>query len=312
MERKSEDAARDREQLPDEIYEQIVDTDDRITVGSLANQVALEAEFVGKQLRSLVETGLFTIRSEGDDVADWEIDASNVTVQKEANSWLLKDENTSIVTRAGTATEALAQLTDHRVRYENGQPVGAQIVGINEAVISPEAAKNVDEIRTSYVEPSNKYLYAYLEEDGVMELTRPADLCREQRVLGFSIAGQFTREEFDNTREVPIDDLIAETPVSEAHFPLSMYKLMAVHPDHQEEGVGKALSAHGMDELAQHPPVVVMLWVRENEGNQKLAEEWGFEHLARFDTSPSTWECPECGFGTACTCGSVFYGRGFE
>lgn len=264
-------------------------------------------------LSELAEEGEVKRLPGGDGPTRWRTETTMVRLTGEANSYRVKDDVTGIVSRDGSRADALRRLADRIEQYESDRTAGAQIVGISETELSPDYAPTVTELTSKYVEPDDRHLYVYIADEGVRELTDPTHLNREYEIHGFSVTGQFDRESFADAIPISLDELLAETPIQESHFPLGMYKLIAVHPSHQQEGVGAAMATHAMAYLAEQPPVVSMMWKRENDGNLKLADDYGARRLAEFEeTSPSKWQCPECGFDTACSCSSVFLGWGFE
>lgn len=290
----------------------VVAADGPVTTTTISDELSVPPETVRDRLGTLARDGRIG-RARVDGVAKWTTAEQNVRMWAEDTSYRLQDAETDIVTRAESRSEGLRHLADRVEEYESGRVVGAQIVGISETTLSPDFAPTIDELATNYIEPDDRHLYAYVAGDGVCELTTPAQLNREWDVHGFAVTGQYDREAFADHVAVDLDDFLARTPISESDFPIGVYKIMAVHPDHQGEKVGAALATHGMAYLAEHPPVVTLLWERENDGNRKLAKDYGFERLARFqETSPSKWSCPECGFGTACSCTSSIWGWGFE
>lgn len=284
-----------------------------VTAEEISAALAATPEETAAVLSDLADEGEVARLPDSDGTVQWRTETTSVRLTHESNSYRVQDVKTGLVTRAGDRPDTLRRLADRIEQYESGRTAGAQIVGISETTLSPDYAPTVSELATRYVEPDDKHLYVYVAGEGIRELETPAHLDREYVVRGFAITGQFDRAEFADAIPITVDELLACTPVDDSTFPLSMYKLMAVHPDHQGEGIGAALMTHGMAYLAEHPPVVTMIWERENEGNVKLAESYGAQRLVEFeDTSPSKWYCPECGFDTACTCTSAFYGWGFE
>ncbi|WP_336001172.1 GNAT family N-acetyltransferase [Halorientalis halophila] len=284
-----------------------------VSTEEISAMLAATSETIDAVLSELEADGDVTRLPGKDGDIQWRTETTTVRLTHEANSYHIQDDVTGVVTRAATRPESLRRLAERLEQYESGRTAGAQIVGISETELSPDYAPTVAELATRYVEPDDRHLYVYVEGEGVRELTDPTHLNREYTVLGFSVTGLFDRASFADALPVSLDELLARTPIREEHFPLGMYKLIAVHPEHQGQGIGAALATHAMAYLAEHPPVVSMMWKRENDGNLKLADDYGAEVLTEFEeTSPSKWQCPECGFDTACTCSSVFFGWGFE
>ncbi|MFB6083957.1 MAG: hypothetical protein ABEJ94_06920 [Halorientalis sp.] len=283
-----------------------------VTAAEISTPLAATPEETGEVLSELADEGEVARLPGPDGTVQWRTETATVRLTHEANSYRVQDDKTGLVTRAGDRPDALRRLADRIEQYESGRTAGAQIVGISETTLSPDYAPTIAELTERYVEPDDKHIYVYVAGEGIREIELAAHLDREYDIQGFAITGQFDREEFAEAVPVSVQEIIDRTRIEPADFPLGMYKLMAVHPDHQNEGIGAALSTHGMAYLANHPPVVTMLWERENDGNIKLAEDYGFERLATFEeTSPSKWRCPDCGFDTVCSCSSALYGWGF-
>ena len=199
--------------------------------------------------------------------------------------------------------------------------VATQLVALSGETTSP-AYIDGDDVFTEYVCADDRYLFVYREhgiEAGVVEVTDPAALDRtDWAVRAFALAGQYDREAYAEVVNVPVDLLVTATPLRETDFPLSVVKVLAVAPDYQSRGIGSELSAIVAAELFKHPPVVTMLWLRDNPANVKIAESYSEFILARFDDYfPADWECPDCGFDERCTCSVAMYGwfadgRGLE
>jgi GNAT superfamily N-acetyltransferase len=144
---------------------------------------------------------------------------------------------------------------------------------------------------------------------GVVELTEVGELGRtDWTVHGFAITGAFDPEGFDGQLSVPADRVLRETPLEEADFPLSFFKVIAVDPDERSRGIGTQLGARAVAPLFESPPVVVVAWIRENPANLRLVEQHGMTRIASFESYfPPDWECPECGFDADCTCDAEMY-----
>lgn len=299
--------------LEDVVRNVVIQSGQAVSARGVSQKLAAPREVIREHLESLTAAGELQETTAPDGTARWLQAGGSVELRAEANSYQITDTATGIVSRGGTRGQALHRMADRLEEYAEGDRLGAQIRGISESELSPSYAKSIEDLLESYVEPEDKHLYVYVEDGGVRELETAGDLNRDQTVLAYAVTGQFTYDEYDDSLQIPLVDLVSQTPLVEEHFPLSQVKVMAVHPDHHGRGIGSALTAHVMTELAENPPVVTMLWERENEANQKIAESLGAQRLATFDrTSPSRHQCPECGFDRECTCRSVFYGWGFE
>lgn len=251
------------------------------------------------------------IHLEGDLVA-WKRAGDRFAGRSDAGAYTITDERSGLVTRADSRSRALRRLADRIEQFERGDHVGAQVLGICESAISPAYLSGVEEILHTYVYPDNRHLYVYVQGEGVTEVTTAAQLSRDQRILGFTVTGRFDREEFSEVMLVSAETVIERTPITAADFPVGVFKVTAVHPDHQHEGIGTALGSHGLAYLAETPPVLTMLWGRDDGSNEGLAEKFDFDELARFENAtPLDGHCPECGFENECTCSSLLYGWGY-
>ncbi|WP_255197404.1 GNAT family N-acetyltransferase [Halorarius litoreus] len=192
------------------------------------------------------------------------------------------------------------------------QTVAAQLVALSGETTSPAYITDAG-VFTEYVAADDRYLFVYREhgiEAGVVEVTALEDLDRSDwAVRAFALAGQYDRDAYAEVVNVPVDLLVTATPLRETDFPLSVVKVLAVDPDYQSRGIGSELSAIVAAELFKHPPVVTMLWLRDNPANVKIAESYSEFILARFDDYfPDDWQCPDCGLENPCTCSVAMYG----
>jgi len=286
-----------------------------LTADAIAECVGASPSQVRERLEELAIEGSVARVPMGENATGWMSATSIVESRESTNSHVVTDRATGLVTRADTRGRAYRRLGDRIEQFEDGDHIGAQILGIAERVMSPTYVDSFDHLVESYVESGDKHLYVYVENDGVIEVETVTELSRSQRILGFALTGVYDREEFAEASMIPLDRLFDETRIEPHHFPLGVFKVTAVHPDHQQQGIGEALGSHGMAYLAQHPPVVTMLWDRsDNRGNVKLVEEYpGTEHLATFESAtPLKYRCPVCSFGTECECGTILYGWGFD
>lgn len=190
------------------------------------------------------------------------------------------------------------------------RPVLDQLLRISEEETSPGYLSRED--FHEYAEHSDRHLYVYDDADPeqVREITDADALAAtDARVLGFVLTGVYDREAYDEIVSVDVDEILARTPLTEADFPLSQFKVIAVDGAHTGEGVGSALTATGLAPLFENPPVTSMLWEREDTANIKLAERYANNRLVTFeDYFPPEWDCPDCGFGNECHCDVTMYG----
>lgn len=288
---------------------------DALRTETIADAVGTTSDRIGETLAELSADDDVVQTTLPDGSTGWAAATDTVEGFETASSYAVSDRTTGLVTRADNRPGAYRRLADRLEQFDRGDHVGAQVLGIAQRVMSPGYVESYEELLDGYVRPDDRHLYVYVADDGVREVETATELNRSQSVLGFSLTGVYDREEFDAESVVPLDRLLAETRLEPHHFPLGVFKLSAVHPDHQREGIGRALGTHGMAYLAQHPPVVTMLWDRsDNRGNVELTEEYpGAEHLATFDgATPLSDRCPVCGFDSECRCGTIVYGWGFD
>jgi len=283
------------------------------TTAAIAETLSLSRERAADVLAELAADGAVRRVDDGE-TTRWHETATPVRMHEWTNSYTVSDPETGIVSRAADRPGALRRLADRLDQYADGETIGAQVRGISEAVLSPAYAQGIGTVIREYVEPETKHLYVYVVGEGPREIDTQEELHRDHAIAGFAVTGRYTREEFDEAIQVPVERLLETTRIDDDNFPLSVFKLVAVHPDHQGQGVATSLMAESQAYLAAHPPVVAMLWERaDDDTNVSIAESHGAERLAEFeDTSPSKWKCPECGFGNRCTCKSAFYAWGLE
>jgi ribosomal protein S18 acetylase RimI-like enzyme len=166
---------------------------------------------------------------------------------------------------------------------------------------------------TEYATHEHRSLFVYYEhgaEGGVAEITDAETLARSDwTIRGFALTGQFTIEEYRDQLHVPLERLFEETTLTPEDFPLSVVKVLAVAPDQQARGIGTQLGAAAAAETFKAPPVVTMIWLRENPANVKMARHYSEFVLATFeDYFPDGWVCPDCGPTNDCTCSVALYG----
>lgn len=280
---------------------------------TVAERVGIDEPTAERRLAALADGDVLEkVDLEGEYVA-WERAGDTVRGRTDGNSYTIKDDETGLVTRGESRAVALRRLADRIEQYDEGDHVGAQILGISDAAISPAYVDGVDQIRTEFVEPDDVHLYAYVDGTGVVEIETPSQLHRSQTIHGIAVTAVLDRDRFEEVMYVDVETLAAETPVQPDHFPVGVFKVAAVEPDRQEEGIGTALTTHGMAHLAETPPVLSLLWDRDDESNERLAEKFDAEPLLTLeDALPFEWRCTVCGYGNECTCDCVLYGWGLE
>jgi len=85
-------------------------------------------------------------------------------------------------------------------------------------------------------------------------------MTREQTILGFTVTAVFDQASFSNVMVVSAERAMADSDLEPEHFPVGVFKATAVHPEHQQEGIGTSLASHGLAYLAETPPVLTVLW----------------------------------------------------
>ncbi|SDF31311.1 GNAT family N-acetyltransferase [Halorientalis regularis] len=285
-----------------------------VTAAEISTPLAATPEEIDEVLSELADEGEVARLPDPDGTVQWRTETATVQLTHEANSYRAQDSKTGLVTRAGDRPDALRRLADRIEQYERGDSVGAQIEGITDVVLSPEYIDGITELVEGYVEPAEKHLYVYVKDQGVREVDTRTYLDRDHEILGVALTGQYTAAEFDSVAPVSSADVRERTRIRDSHFPIGMFKLVVVHPEYHSNGIGSALATHGMAYLAENPPVVSMLWVRENNANMHLVDQYGATCLAEFENGIPTSEtkCPECGFDQTCECSVRLYGWGFE
>lgn len=288
------------------------------TGGTLATRTIADAmdrdgENVRELLGSMADRGELRREPDGGNDERWRYLFDPYVGRANGGSYTITDSRSGLVTRACSRPRALHRLADRIEQFEAGNHVGAQILGISESTVSPAYLTDREEILEEFVRPDHTHLYVYVQDDGVTEVETTEQLSRERRILGFTVTGRFDREAFDEVMLVSAETAVERTPLADEDFPVGVFKIAAVHPEHQREGIGTALTTHGMAYLAETPPILALLWGRDDDSNVALAEKLDFEKLATFDgVSPLERLCPQCGFENECTCGSVLYGWGFR
>lgn len=280
---------------------------------TVAERAGVDEATAEARLTSLAERGILRKVDLGGEYLAWERAGDTVRGRPDGNSYTVRDEETGLVTRGENRPVALRRLADRIDQYDAGHHVGAQILGISDAAISPAYMDGIEEIREEFVDPDDVHLYAYVDGTGVIEVESPSRLHRSQDVLGIAVTAVLDRDRFDEVMYVDVATLEAETPVEPDHFPVGVFKVAAVEPDRQEQGIGTALTTHGMAHLAETPPVLSLLWDRDDESNERLARKFDAEPLLTLeDALPFEWRCTVCGYGNECTCDCVLYGWGLD
>lgn len=301
-----------------ELADRILDAFDErnetaLSTRAVADAVDVDEETAADCLDRLADDGELTKVDLGSEYVGWERATETFVGHAQGGSYRISDPRTGLVTRASDRATALRSLADKIDLLEDGSHIGAQILGICETEIGPGYFDSVEELLESYVRPDDRHIYVYVADEGVTEIETASQLTREQTILGFTITAVFDREEFSEVMVVPAERAIEASALREDHFPVGVFKATAVHPEHQREGVGTALASHGLAYLAQTPPVLTVLWIREDEATTRLAHKFGGEELARFeDVDLSDRQCPQCGFDTDCTCTFALYSWGLD
>lgn len=187
--------------------------------------------------------------------------------------------------------------------------VGDQVLRIAGEEISPDYLTR--EELGEYADDPDRHLYVYdlAVDEPVVEHDDASALADDGTVVGFALTGVYDRESYADIVDVPVEEILARTPLTEEDFPLSQFKVMAVDDEHKGKGIGSAMSATALVPLFENPPVTAMLWERDNPANVKLAERYANNRLVRFeDYFHDDWRCPVCGFGNACDCAVTMYG----
>ncbi|MFC6939438.1 GNAT family N-acetyltransferase [Salinirubellus sp. GCM10025818] len=191
--------------------------------------------------------------------------------------------------------------------------VDTQLVELSAETTSPVYITGPDYF-VPYVRDPAKHLFVHREAadgvPGVVELTEVGELGRtDWTVDGFTLTGEFEYEEFEGEVSVPVERVLAETPLTREDFPLSFFKVVAVDPDQRSRGIGTQLTAKAIAPLFESPPVVAFIWLRDNPANQRLAEYYASGQVATFeDYFDEDWDCPDCGYENNCTCDVMVYG----
>ena len=188
--------------------------------------------------------------------------------------------------------------------------LGDQILSLSARTTSPNYLDAAQ--LEAYAGRDDRHLYGYLDdiaESGVTELGS-TDLDRTDcAIRGFALTGVYALEAFRASTNADVDRIFAETPIVADDFPLAKLKVAAVDPDYQSRGIGTALTATAMANLFSNPPVVAMIWQRDNPANVKIARQYADNHLLTFENYfGEDWLCPDCGFDAECTCRVVLYG----
>lgn len=191
--------------------------------------------------------------------------------------------------------------------------VHSQLAELSSSTVSPAYITDRGEFE-EYVRRDDRTLLVFVNTDGVeqelREVTDPDDLDRtDWEVLAFSLLGRYDREGFDAIISVPVERVLAETPLRDDDFPISFLKVIAVRPDHQGRGIGSRVSTEVATRVIAQPPAATMVWLRDNPANRKLAAAYSEFVMARFDDYfADDWSCPECGFDADCHCTVEMYG----
>lgn len=193
------------------------------------------------------------------------------------------------------------------------EPIHAQLAALSRETVSPAYITDREEFE-EFVRRDDRTLLIYCHTDSIeqelIDVTDPADLDRtDWEVIAFSLFGRYDIDAFDEAVAVPVERVLAETPLCEADFPVSFVKVLAVRPEDQGRGIGSRVSTEVATRIIAEPPAVTMAWLRENPANQKIAAAYSEFVMARFeDYFPDDWACPECGYDADCDCVVEMYG----
>lgn len=286
-------------------------TEAALSTRTVTDAVEREEADVSDHLDRLAARGELEKVELGGKYVGWERPTETFVGHDQEGSYRITDEKTGLVTRAGDRAAALRSLADKIELLDGGSHVGAQILGICEAAIGPGYFTSVEDVLESYVLPEDRHIYVYVEDDGVTEIETATQLTREQTVLGFTVTGVFDQASFSDVMVVSAERAMAASELRPEHFPVGVFKAAAVHPDHQQQGIGTALASHGLAYLAENPPVLTVLWLREDGATTSLASKFDGEELARFDDVDLPGrQCPQCGFDADCSCTFALYSWG--
>lgn len=290
--------------------------DDRavaLTTRAVAERVGVDVSTARDHLSRLADRGELTPVDGEEGAVTWERNRTQVFGRPDGNSYTLEDGATGIVTRGRTRPRALRRLADRIDQYETGDGVCAQILGICDAAITPAYVDGRAALRERFLDPEDVHLYAHVESQGVVEVDEPSQFDRSRTIQGIAVTAVLDRDRFDEVMIVDADTVVAETPVEPSHFPLGVFKLAAVPPAYQRRGIGTALTTHAMAHLAETPPVLSVLWDRDDESNERLAAQFDADRLLTLeDALPFGRRCTVCGYGNECSCDCVLYGWGLD
>jgi ribosomal protein S18 acetylase RimI-like enzyme len=190
--------------------------------------------------------------------------------------------------------------------------VDSRLVELSAETTSPVYIAEPDYF-VPYVRDPTKHVFVHRETadgvPGVAELTEVGELGRtDWTVNGFAITGEFEREEFAGEVSVSVDRLLGETPLTADDLPISFFKVVAVDPDQRSRGIGTQLTAKAIAPLFESPPMMAVVWLRDNPANRRLAEYYASSEVAVFEEYfDDDWACPDCGFDSDCTCDVAVY-----
>jgi GNAT superfamily N-acetyltransferase len=190
-------------------------------------------------------------------------------------------------------------------------PVHEQLTTLSEETISPAYLTDRATYEAYAARNDRTLLACYADgvDQPIVEVA-PEDLDRtDWDVLGVALLGRYDRAGLGEAVAVPVERVLASTPLCEADFPVSFVKLLAVRPDQQGRGLGTRISTDAAARVIAEPPAATMAWLRDNPANRKIAASYSDFVMARFDDYfPDDWACPECGFGNDCDCAVEMYG----
>lgn len=196
--------------------------------------------------------------------------------------------------------------------------VEKQIMSIFYDAFSPDYM-SLSNFHKKYVTDNKHSIYVYtLDDDKVHTLSDSSNLPWNSDIGGVAVGGIYTKEEWIKSLEkfdLSVDKMIEETPLEDQHFPISVGKMVMVHPNHQGKGIGFRLLSELWSLFRMNPPGVGTIWGKDKGKKHRelenLLEKFGSERLATYENIfPEGWRCVKCGFENECDCGAILYSWG--
>lgn len=288
-------------------------TEAPVRTETVAKRTGLDESTVRSRLESLAARGDVLEVALADGVVGWRRTGVTVAGRTDGNSVVVRDAATGLVTRGRTRAAALDRLAERVDQYEAGAHLGAQVCGIGDAAISPAYLDGPSDVLDSYVRPDHVTLYADVAGEGVVAVRDPSRIDRSDRIRGFGVTARLDREAFDDVMIVSVDDVVERTRLERRDFPVGAFKVLAVPPQYDDLGIGGRITRVAARPLVERPPVLTLLWDRDDDANEPLVEHFGAERLVAFPDALSFGRrCTVCGFGNECDCDAVLYGWGLD